>query len=76
MKKRNSRGKNGELRPEYDFSQGVRGKYARRYAEGSNLILLDPDVASVFPDEESVNHTLRALAKIIRKRSAKSPATS
>lgn len=76
MKKRNSRGKSGEFQPEYDFSHGVRGKYAKRYAKGSNLILLDPDVASVFPDEESVNYTLRTLAKIIRKHPAKSPATS
>lgn len=53
-----------ELRPEYDLSQlkgGVRGKYAERYKEGTNLILLAPDVAEVFKDNESVNEALRLL---------------
>jgi len=54
---------------EYDFRGGVRGKYAARYAEGSNVVLLDPDVAKVFPDAESVNQALRALAEIIRRQS-------
>jgi hypothetical protein len=54
---------------EYDFSSGVRGKYAKRYAEGSNVVVLDPDVAEVFPNSESVNHALRALAEIIRQQS-------
>jgi len=54
---------------EYDFRGGVRGKYAARYAEGSNVVVLDPDVAQVFPDTESVNRALRALAEIIRRQS-------
>jgi hypothetical protein len=54
--------------PEYDFRGGVRGKYAARYAEGSNVVVLDPDVAAVFPDAASVNEALRALAGIIRRR--------
>ena len=56
-----------ELRPEYDLSQlqgGVRGKYAQRYKQGTNLVLLDPDVADAFPTEESVNEALRLLMKI------------
>jgi len=56
-----------ELRPEYDLSQlkgGVRGKYASKYKEGTNLILLAPDVAEVFKDNESVNEALRLLMKI------------
>ncbi len=56
-----------ELRPEYDLSQlkgGIRGKYASRYNEGTNLILLAPDVAKVFKDNESVNEALRLLIKI------------
>ena len=56
-----------ELRPEYDLSQlkgGVRGKYASKYKEGTNLILLSPDVAEVFKDNESVNEALRLLMKI------------
>ena len=43
-----------ELEPEYDFSQGVRGKYVSRLAEGANVVVLDSDVASVFPDSASV----------------------
>lgn len=48
-----------QLRPEYDFSQGVRGKYARQYREGTNLVLLEPDLARVFRDSEAVNIALR-----------------
>ena len=56
-----------ELRPEYDLSQlkgGVRGKYASKHKEGTNLILLSPDVAEVLKDNESVNEALRLLMKI------------
>ena len=60
-----------EMLDEYDFSSGVRGKYARRYEEGSNVIILDPDVAKVFPDKESVNQSLRALAGIIHHQERK-----
>ena len=49
---------------EYHFSKGVRGKYAKRYAERVNVVALDPDVAAIFPDSEAVNEALRALAKI------------
>ena len=56
---------------EYDFSSGVRGKYAKRYKQGSNVIVLDPDVAKVFPDKKSVNQSLRALAKIIHRQNHK-----
>ena len=51
----------GEILPEYDFSQGVRNKYAERYRAGTNLVLLEPDVAERFPDSESVNRALRSL---------------
>jgi hypothetical protein len=63
---------NDEMLREYDFSQGVRGKYARRYARGTNVVVLEPDVAKVFPNAEAVNSALRSLAEIIRRR--KSPA--
>ena len=56
------------MQPDYDFSAGVRGKYARRYAQGTNVVVLEPDVARVFPNAEAVNSSLRALAQIIRKR--------
>lgn len=55
------------MRAEYDFSRGVRGKYARRYARGANVVVLEPDVAKVFPSTEAVNRSLRALAVIIRQ---------
>ena len=58
-----------EMLDEYDFSRGVVGKYAKQYAEGTNIVLLDPDVAKVFPDSEAVNQALRAIAQIIRQRS-------
>lgn len=58
-----------ELLDEYDFSRGVVGKYAKQYAEGTNVVLLDPDVAKVFPDSEAVNQALRAIAQIIQHRS-------
>jgi len=59
-----------ELREEYDFptmSGGVRGKYAERHAKGTNLVLLDPDVAKAFPTKESVNDALRMLIKIAQE---------
>lgn len=63
-----------ELRDEYEFTPeqlrgAERGKYAERYVRGTNLVLLDADVAEVFPDAESVNQALRALATVIRARS-------
>ncbi len=67
------REKNGEVLQEYDFAKGVRGKYARRYARGTNVVVLEPDVAKLFPNAEAVNNSLRSLAKIIRRR--KSPAS-
>ncbi len=60
-----------DMLDEYDFSNGVRGKYVDRFAKGSNVVVLDPDVAEVFPDSESVNQALRALAEIIRNRADK-----
>jgi hypothetical protein len=59
-----------ELRQEYDLSQlkdGIRGKYAERYQAGTNLVLLDPDVAAVFPNNKSVNEALRLLMKIAKQ---------
>jgi hypothetical protein len=52
-----------DMRPEYDFRGGVRGKYYKQYMEGTNVVLLDRDVASVFRDSESVNEALRVLIK-------------
>ena len=55
-----------DLLEEYDFSQGARGKYAKRYAAGTNVVVLLPDVAKSFPDSRSVNEALRALIKAAR----------
>ena len=57
-----------EMLEEYDFSKGVRGKYAKEYAEGANVVVIDPDVAEYFPDHESVNDSLRGLVAIMKKR--------
>lgn len=53
-----------EMREEYDFTAGIRGKYASRYAEGSNVVVLSPDVAEAFPNSEAVNEALRLLIKL------------
>ena len=55
------------MREEYDFSKGIRGKHAREYASGTNVVVLDPDVASVFPTAKQVNETLRAISEIIKR---------
>lgn len=66
MSKASSRTSGNELRPEYDFSSltgGVRGKYAKRYREGVNLALLDPEVAEAFPTDTAVNEALRTVLR-------------
>jgi len=60
-----------DMRDEYDFAGGVRGKYATKFAEGSNVVVLDPDVADLFTDSDSVNDALRTLAEIAAKQSKK-----
>jgi hypothetical protein len=57
-----------EMLPEYNFSKGIRGKYAKRYAEGTNIVMIDPDVHEYFPDQKSVNEALRGLAAIIKRK--------
>jgi len=52
------------MRAEYDFSKGIRGKYARRFAAGTNVVVLDPDVAKIYKSSKEVNAILRALSKI------------
>ena len=71
MKKREPRRKpdpdRDTMRPEYDFGKAVRGVTAARYAQGANVVVIDPEVLDVFPDSESVNATLRALAPVLRQ---------
>jgi hypothetical protein len=67
MKKPANKSSEPALREEYDFSRGVRGKYARRFALGANVVVLESDVAKVFTTAKAVNRSLRALAGIIRQ---------
>jgi hypothetical protein len=59
------------MRSEYDFSKGTRGKYAARYAKGSNVVILDPELAKLFPDSKAVNQALRALADVADRQTKK-----
>jgi hypothetical protein len=61
------------MRPEYNFSKGVRGKYAARLKPGSQIVILDPDVAAAFDDAKAVNRALRTLMEVVPPRSARSP---
>jgi hypothetical protein len=62
-----------EMRPEYDFSGGVRGKFYKEYMKGTNVVLLDPDVAEVFPDSQAVNTALRVLADLAKRQAKVKP---
>jgi hypothetical protein len=70
MKKPSTRSADKEMRAEYDFSRGVRGKHFRRFRRGTNVVVLEPDVAKVFSNAQTVNDSLRALAGIIRRQEA------
>jgi len=59
------------MRKEYDFSKGVRGKYAAKYKAGTNIVLLDPDVAKIFKSPKLVNEALRSLSQIIKAQKQK-----
>ncbi len=60
-----------DMLEEYDFSKGIRGKYSKKYAEGTNVVVIEPDVAKYFPDHDSVNQALRSLTEIIRRQKKK-----
>ncbi|MCX7048243.1 MAG: hypothetical protein NTX50_22510 [Candidatus Sumerlaeota bacterium] len=69
MKKPIKTSPDDDLRPEYDFGKmkgGVRGKYAARYRAGTNLVLLEPDIAKAFGDDKSVNEALRCLLRLAK----------
>jgi hypothetical protein len=59
------------MRKEYDFSKGTRGKYAAKYKAGTNIVLLDPDVAKVFKTPRAVNQALRSLTQILKAQGQK-----
>jgi hypothetical protein len=70
MKKEIENEMEDELRSEYDFAQmegGIRSKYIERYRQGTNLVLLDPDVAQAFPNDKSVNDALRLLIQVAQR---------
>lgn len=67
MKKPDHKPSDPHMRDEYDFSKGIRGKYTDRFAKGTNVIVLEPDVAELYPDSESVNRALRLLAELARR---------
>jgi hypothetical protein len=77
MKKNSGKASGQEAVPDIDFSGGVRGKYAARYASGTNLVLLSPDVAEIFPDSTAVNEALRTLVRLsgktVRARATRKP---
>ncbi len=73
MKKAQKKTDDMEMREEYDFSGGVRGKYAKRYAEGTNVVILDPELSDLFPDSKSVNEALKYLAKLVRQTQKRVP---
>ena len=67
--KRTNQIPNDELRPEYDFASmkgGVRGKYVKRFREGTNIVLVEPEVAEAFPTEDAVNEALRGVLRTAR----------
>jgi hypothetical protein len=67
MKKAKTVAADDDMRPEYDFTGAVRGKYYERFHRSSNVVLLDPDVSAAFPDSASVNQALRVLASAARR---------
>ena len=75
MKKKSSDEQNDDLHPQYDLGQllktGVQGQYAERFREGTNLVLLAPDVAAAFPTAEAVNETLRLVLQLTKLRAEK-----
>ena len=71
MKKKTKYNQTDTIRKEYDFSKGVRGKYAKHYWESNNLIALSKDVAKYFSDSDAVNEALRTLLRISGKKSSK-----
>ena len=59
--------KDQDMLEEYDFSSGIQGKYSKRYSEGTNVVVIEPDIVKFFPDHDSVNQALRSLSEIIKE---------
>ena len=67
-RKKNPKPNDGAMRVEYDFSKGTRGKHAAQYAAGTNVVVIEPDVAAEFRTAEEVDETLRAVAQLLQRR--------
>ena len=67
MKKTHKKTVMDDIRPEYDFSHGVRGKHFKKYREGNNVVVIEPDIAKVFSTPQAVNSALRGLYEIIQQ---------
>ena len=65
-----------DMREEYDFSKAIRGKYYQRYLQGTNVVVLEPDVAAAFPTAEAVNDALRSLLRIAKRTTSLTPRSS
>lgn len=70
-KKVTNRSMKWQMRKEYDFTHARPNKYARKYAEGTNIVVIEPDLVEFFPNSESVNATLRTLVSIFPKTGSK-----
>ena len=68
MNQQTRRAEVDDMRPEYDFSSGVRGKHYKAYKAGTNVVFLEPDLVEAFPDSASVNQALRLLVKVSRSK--------
>ncbi|HMD99344.1 MAG TPA: hypothetical protein VKM93_18710 [Terriglobia bacterium] len=73
VSRRERKSERDTMRPEYDFSAAVRGVTAAKYAQGANLVVIDPGVLDVFPDGTAVNQALRALAPVLRRQRRPTP---
>jgi hypothetical protein len=71
MKKTSHKNNDPDVLSEYDFSKGVRGTHTQRYAEGSNVVVLPPDLARAFPTAEAVHEALRGLVSLAKKSTGK-----
>jgi hypothetical protein len=67
-RRKNPKSNSGTMRAEYDFSRGIRGKHAAQYAAGTNVVVIEPDIAAEFPTADEVNETLRAVAQLLQRR--------
>lgn len=63
--------KDHDMLEEYDFSNATQGKYAKKWAEGTNVVVIEPDIAKFFPDHDSVNNALRSIVEIIKRHESK-----